>query len=241
MSDPMNNTDIDDVLSSIRRLVSDHPSAPAPTTPPRLVLTPALRVDDGPQGAATRPPGGAAIPDRAPAPQPDPGRATSGGWIAAGARADTGAPDPDDDGMSLEERIAELEQAIAASAGEWEPDGSEEGAGTLPQDMPPVIGAARDARAREHDAAVGDRADDDMADRPTMDRDVPDEADDTARLALVYDRDDDALLDEETLRDLVAEFVRQELQGALGERITRNVRKLVRAEIQRALAARDFG
>jgi hypothetical protein len=30
------------------------------------------------------------------------------------------------------------------------------------------------------------------------------------------------------------------LQGELGERITRNVRKLVRAEINRALMARDL-
>jgi len=47
-------------------------------------------------------------------------------------------------------------------------------------------------------------------------------------------------LDEEALRDLVTEIVRQELQGALGERITRNVRKLVRREIHRALAAQDL-
>jgi len=52
--------------------------------------------------------------------------------------------------------------------------------------------------------------------------------------------DDEAVLDEEALRDLVAEIVRQELQGALGERITRNVRKLVRREIQRALAAQEL-
>jgi hypothetical protein len=38
----------------------------------------------------------------------------------------------------------------------------------------------------------------------------------------------------------VAEIVRKELQGDLGERITRNVRKLVRREIHRALASRDF-
>lgn len=42
------------------------------------------------------------------------------------------------------------------------------------------------------------------------------------------------------LRDLVAEIVRAELQGALGERITRNVRKLVRREIMRALSIREF-
>lgn len=50
----------------------------------------------------------------------------------------------------------------------------------------------------------------------------------------------DNYLDEEGLRDLVASIVREELQGPLGERITRNVRKLVRREIHRALAAHDL-
>lgn len=50
----------------------------------------------------------------------------------------------------------------------------------------------------------------------------------------------EAVLDEDTLREMVAEIVRAELQGRLGERITRNVRKLVRREIHRALAARDL-
>jgi len=48
-----------------------------------------------------------------------------------------------------------------------------------------------------------------------------------------------ALTDAETLRPLVAQLIREELQGDLGERITRNVRKLVRREILRALNARD--
>jgi hypothetical protein len=46
--------------------------------------------------------------------------------------------------------------------------------------------------------------------------------------------------DEEVLRDLVRDIIREELSGTLGERITRNVRKLVRAEIARALAVREF-
>lgn len=73
---------------------------------------------------------------------------------------------------------------------------------------------------------------------------------DTARApgALSDDLDDDpslfedeTLIDEDALRDLVRDILREELQGTLGERITRNVRKLVRAEINRALAARDLG
>ena len=51
---------------------------------------------------------------------------------------------------------------------------------------------------------------------------------------------DEAFLDEESLRELVADIVREELQGALGERITRNVRKLVRREIHRALTAQEL-
>ena len=50
----------------------------------------------------------------------------------------------------------------------------------------------------------------------------------------------DDFLDEDALRDLVADIVRQELQGALGERITRNVRKLVRREIHRAMASQEL-
>ena len=51
---------------------------------------------------------------------------------------------------------------------------------------------------------------------------------------------DESVLDEDALRDLVAEIVREELTGELGERITRNVRKLVRREIHRAMLTREF-
>ena len=49
-----------------------------------------------------------------------------------------------------------------------------------------------------------------------------------------------AEIDKSTLQPLVAALIREELQGELGERITRNVRKLVRQEIQRALAVREL-
>lgn len=50
----------------------------------------------------------------------------------------------------------------------------------------------------------------------------------------------DIVISEDELRDLVARMIREELQGVMGERITRNVRKLVRREIQRALANHDL-
>jgi hypothetical protein len=49
-----------------------------------------------------------------------------------------------------------------------------------------------------------------------------------------------AMFNEDALREIVGELVRAELQGDLGDRITRNVRKLVRREIHHALATRDF-
>jgi hypothetical protein len=49
-----------------------------------------------------------------------------------------------------------------------------------------------------------------------------------------------AAADPVELHGIVAQIVREELQGELGERITRNVRKLVRREIHRAIMTRDF-
>lgn len=50
----------------------------------------------------------------------------------------------------------------------------------------------------------------------------------------------DGAMDRAAMQALVAEIVREELRGALGEKITRNVRRLVRQEINRALAERNI-
>jgi hypothetical protein len=49
------------------------------------------------------------------------------------------------------------------------------------------------------------------------------------------------ILDEEGLRRLVNRIVREELQGELGERISRNLRKLIRREIAQIEAERRGG
>ena len=46
--------------------------------------------------------------------------------------------------------------------------------------------------------------------------------------------------DTKNLQELISEIVHSELQGKFGDRITRNVRKLVHREIKRALASRNF-
>lgn len=49
---------------------------------------------------------------------------------------------------------------------------------------------------------------------------------------------EDNIFSEEVLRELVRDLIREQLQGDLGERITRNIRKLVKAEIARCLTLR---
>lgn len=50
----------------------------------------------------------------------------------------------------------------------------------------------------------------------------------------------DVVADEDRLREMITEILREELHGPMGERMTQNVRKLVRREIHRVLAAKDF-
>ena len=71
---------------------------------------------------------------------------------------------------------------------------------------------------------------------PEMDAEELDEVDPSER----FGASDEPVMDEEALRELVSQLVKAELQGKLGERITRNVRKLVRREIHQMLASRDF-
>jgi hypothetical protein len=94
-----------------------------------------------------------------------------------------------------------------------------------------VFASSREASPREDEVF-------DAAPKVAAAAPVPD-ADDLSDRDILL-REDEAILDEETLRELVAEIVRQELQGALGERITRNVRKLVRREIHRALTSQEL-
>ena len=72
-----------------------------------------------------------------------------------------------------------------------------------------------------------------------LDAEPVEEEADLAGLGL-FDADHGLTPDEAALRDLVAEIIRDELRGALGARIARNLRELVRQEIARELAARGL-
>lgn len=137
-------------------------------------------------------------------------------------------PEASRSAQSLSAKIAVLEEVIARTDDQWEPDG-----------------AGRDDYAgTENPAMAWEDATDDADPEEAADA-APDatlfggqtQRADTSAEMLNADED---ILDEDALRDLVSDIVRQELQGALGERITRNVRKLVRREIHRALAAQEL-
>ncbi len=192
------SSDIEDMVSSIRRLVSDgtskDPASSAPEASDRLVLSPQQRVSD--QDVLRLEPS-----DAVHVPVADP----------SSGPADAGARGPAALGLDeLSEKIAELEAEIAMTADQWEPDGtgSDDYAGTQSPGMD-----------------WPEATDLDGTGAPETGGEISDE---------------EQILDEATLRELVAEILRAELQGPLGERITRNMRKLVQREVQRALAARDL-
>ncbi|WP_114967150.1 hypothetical protein [Alkalilacustris brevis] len=242
MSDAMKDGEIEDVLSSIRRLVSQETpgaaSAPAGAAAPgRLLLTAALRIVPGTPRAAA--------PEAAPEETPAPRSQDAPGPSSAERRA------------SLEQTIAELEAAVSQYDEEWEPDGTEppqrveEPAPEMPASSPVPVASA--GGAQQHDAAKADnvrpfiipassrvpRADRPQADSGPATSDEGGEGEEASpplRALAPHELPED----EDALRELVARLVREELHGPLGERITRNVRKLVRSEIARALASRDL-
>ena len=241
MSENKPHPEADAVLSTVRRIVTRSMTDPAARVPDheseepdvvqsraeRLLLTPALRVDESEADPAPELP-----PRRRP-------RVTTRTLTA--------------ERITLEQRIAELEKAVSDD-GSWEPDGSEEIDTETPRRFPFAYRPPEEIE----DATVLPDADEDVEQVAVFDAEptpVPlrfrqqhePEAEPTPEsLAAaepkpeVADLAEEAVIDEETLRDIVAEIVRQELQGELGERITRNVRKLVRREIHRAIMTRDF-
>lgn len=121
----------------------------------------------------------------------------------------------------LEATIAALEAAVSRRGGDWDTEDSGlEGLAAEPGEA-----GGPDAWESVYDARTAPGAG---------------QADETTNPEEFLATSGTLEIDEEALRDLVAEIVRQELMGELGERITRNVRKLVRREIQRAIASQDF-
>lgn len=257
MSEPLSAVEIEDVLSSIRRLVSDdlRPAARAVAGPDtgKLILTPALRVVQ--EGAAPPAPDaaietvvaglGAAVDARAEEWESETGDPAP----VASAEADWTLPQAEEAGFEAAEEPEEAEvvalqfhahprstletaEVIAPAAAAPVPGWAQEGEDDLPE-TPRWASATLEpdaAWADEAEARVLEELSDEIAAAAPMDR-MAEAAEDAGY---------DAPYDDEALRELVRDLIVEELQGPLGARITRNIRKLVRAEIARALAAEQL-
>ena len=277
MSDPVTNVEIEDVLSSIRRLVAqgDKPRGAAKVQEnnkrdtvrqvDRFVLTPALRVAEPPEDDIVEAPlsESEAHVAQLVAPARPPLVLTASDAMQEPLVHDRMSAS---ERASLEATIAELEAAVTSQPDEWEPDGSE----VTPTDgLAVALAAMAEAEEAAVEGATADNGEIEDAEIVAPDPVVtlhPRREEPTFRHAVVEpedetdygdelreNADDDGMpipddldetlaayiaggtkLDHEEMRQLVVDAVRQELQGDLGERITRNIRKLVRLEISRA-------
>ncbi len=214
MSNTPNPNEIDEVMSSVRKLVSRGERSPdattdgdalseAATASEKLILTPALRVDE-PDAQDAEPP------------------ATSDG-----NRANVLVLDPEKHAEPgpHDATIAQLAAAVAGPVEDWQPEETE----TFDEadwavsamgasDEPEFFDATEEPERQEEHADVSSDPDDELA------AFLPQEP----------------AIDPAMLREMIAQIVREELAGDTGERITRNVRKLVRREINLILASRDL-
>ncbi|MEO1639320.1 MAG: hypothetical protein AAFU41_08755 [Pseudomonadota bacterium] len=214
MSKTARTDEIDALVSSVRDFVAHKEPRKSRTQPDseRLVLTDDQRVVEfGAPNAAT------AV---------DLAQAATGTDIEATLStleaAVTTQPDEWDDDYTVEEFVA-ASDAVDAFDGPGLPGGIGAKIEQLAteQALVETVAALEVKNAKQDDLAA-------FADE----RDAPEiNADDPAPTGL-------AALDEDALRGMISEIVHDELAGALGERITRNVRKLVRKEINRALTSR---
>ena len=276
MTDPMTSVEIEDVLSSIRRLVSEDlrpgmataaraaPQAAAvPAVAPeagKLLLTPALRVV--PNEAPLPLPVSEIIPEapfmEVPALDEDSrgavvariGAQVSDDWDAELETVPGGWPAPTWEAEVVEVDLEAVEEAEVLEVTSVEDARLEEAwrDGAWPDErlmqaendpvtlfQPSLEGEGGAASEVTPDALA------DLAEAAVLaEIEAADSAAAMAATADLFAPQDSEDFDEEALREVVRDIIREELQGALGERITRNVRKLVRAEINRALASREL-
>lgn len=243
MTEKVLNAGIEDVLSSIKRLVSEEDrkvpglmGSSMSCKPGRLVLTDALRVSDSADETKPEQQKSAYKAEDSVKPmllracdivkhaEPAPEQQTK--TEVDGALVD-----------SLSFKIEALEAAIARTEDQWEPDGDSDDAysGTPTKSL---NWNAEDefVEAQNAKAAITEAKQPKSSTTATFIRDRESSAAAPVQVSEAVEPQISLSMDEDALRALIAEVVREELQGVLGERITRNVRKMVRREIYRALA-----
>ena len=257
MTEAMSHREIEDVLSSVKRLVSqDNQQRPlAAPRPEKLVLTSALRVlpENDPDPESESDSGADARPESSDAPDgniPDKADGASAALIedtskAPAPEAETPAPEaaPAPETAlppSLIRRIAQAGSGPDVAPGlpfsgldAHETDPRTAAPSPKPCQPDPLVleDAALEATLARLEAALSGKPAPQTATAAVQESTPP-------ASSAPPRNEDDQIIDEGTLYQLVAHIVRQELQGELGEKITRNIRKLVRQEVARELQLR---
>jgi hypothetical protein len=206
MSDPVTNADIEDVLASIRRLVIEGAQPRAPAPEPQPRAEGQARGEAPARERLVLTPALRVVEPRG---LHAPPRQAEGGQgaPAPGATGDKAGPEPAPDGMAPNPADLPVFRTRQGPPLRLERP-------VLPASAPVV-----------HHIRGGDGARDGVGHAPPADVGEADPATSAVGMAV----------DEAVLRQIVAEVIRQELEGALGERITRNLRKLVRIEVASAM------
>lgn len=220
MSNSVTNVEMEDVLSSIRRLVSDEVEARRDQSgdEKRLVLSNSHRINDAGDAVETAP------------------MASEADQLQALS--------------TLEATIAELEAAVGGT-GNFDPDLGDASEGV--SDPPAIFKSSKVLHEPEALSFIPRSEDPKPVPDVEIAEDIPkpEPLQLTEAVQVANDPVDPAvpqpepeeveevLLDEETLKQLVRTIVREELQGTLGEAITRNIRKLIRREIHAYFDVKD--
>lgn len=272
MSEPLSSVEIEDVLSSIRKLVSEdlRESQPRPRAVERVERV--ERVEPPEPEAAAEPDPEPAFPEEDMAPFV----ARSKLILTPALRVVEDAPAAPPTFSSVRQVMAVVGSAVDTSTTGWEPETGDPlrsvDLAAVPRWRPveeglPSEDAAEDAASEgeviamsDPDAAdvpgwaqyEGEERAEAMAPEPAVNIEPDPAWADAAEEAVIAELEQDGTAtaglpeedgmayEEQVLRDLVRDIIRDELQGDLGERITRNIRKLVRAEIARAIAAESL-
>lgn len=220
MTEAMSRREIEDVLSSIRRIVSHdvHPNGTQEQQAPsheKLILTSELRVDDA---APVLQEANLSIEDQADA---------TGTYHLADSAAVSQATD--NLGAPLPFPIPAQNATLSAAPSYTAPAQGMQRVEPEPAQSDAELQSSLEDSALEATLA---RLESVLANsvQPGTSRTPPANPDSS----------EEELIDEGVLYQIVAHIVRQELQGELGEKITRNIRKLVRSEVARELQLRKF-
>ncbi len=285
MTEAISRREIEDILTSIRKLVSHDPAGlglgvrtpsasavqdPAPVG--KLVLTSALRVSDETSPAVDTAPEStisplAALPEPealAEPEQPAPfavDESQAASLLSRITRSAGSVPEPEVHDHGLASTISNFNAAPQtppsplADVQDWlddadipvpdqtaqrnaffaEPEIDPTDDATMSEGLTDSAGL-EETLARLEAALSGQPVTPPMQDTPSSDS-APKAAPTSAS---PEDADDSPMIDEAMLYQLVANIVRQELQGELGEKITRAIRKLVRSEVARELQLRNM-